>query len=186
MKSRDRKFDHAGSSVPSREGRSERRRVLDHTAAEGPARQQGDTGESRPPQRDRKRLRHAEARLAAARDRETKRARQHAKAHDRVKRLEAGVAALRRAAGLDVTRETVVQAFCLREKQLVAIARPSFIVLRNGRPAHSGSCPSCGARVVSLARAADASLTSAQSSSLSDDVPTAPDIDPGVGPGTGA
>lgn len=151
MKGPAEKVDSTASSDLPR-GRAKRRPELGHPPAERSARRQRG---------ERKRLRRAEARLASARDREKKRARQLEKARVRVKKLEAGVAALRTTADPNGAREVAVQAFCLREKQLVAIVRPVPIVLRNGRGAISGSCPSCGARVVSMARAAGVSTTEA-------------------------
>ncbi|MGZ6340637.1 MAG: DUF5679 domain-containing protein [Candidatus Limnocylindrales bacterium] len=42
----------------------------------------------------------------------------------------------------------------MREKHLVSMLEPQAIVMRNGRAALSGTCPSCGAHVVTTARAA--------------------------------
>ncbi len=39
------------------------------------------------------------------------------------------------------------QAYCLREKQKVVMVDPAPIVMRNGRPGTSGTCPSCGSRL---------------------------------------
>ena len=41
-----------------------------------------------------------------------------------------------------------LQGYCLREKRTVTIANPQPFVMRNGRTATAGTCPSCGARVV--------------------------------------
>ena len=40
------------------------------------------------------------------------------------------------------------QGYCLREKRTVTIVNPQPFVMRNGRTATAGTCPSCGARVV--------------------------------------
>lgn len=40
------------------------------------------------------------------------------------------------------------QGYCLREKRTVTITNPEPFVMRNGRAAVAGTCPSCGARVV--------------------------------------
>jgi hypothetical protein len=40
------------------------------------------------------------------------------------------------------------QGYCLRERRTVTIANPQPFVMRNGRTATAGTCPSCGARVV--------------------------------------
>ena len=40
------------------------------------------------------------------------------------------------------------QGYCLREKRTVTIANPQPFVMRNGRTATAGTCPSCGSRIV--------------------------------------
>ena len=40
-----------------------------------------------------------------------------------------------------------LRAYCLRERQTIVMVEPRHIVMRNGRPALTGLCPSCGARV---------------------------------------
>jgi len=40
------------------------------------------------------------------------------------------------------------RAYCLRERRTIVMADPQETVMRNGRPALAGRCPSCGMRVV--------------------------------------
>ncbi len=90
--------------------------------------------------------------LEATRKLEAKRARQLDKVHRRAQALQATIAALRPSAGPAATAGP--QAYCMREKRTVAMADPVAIVMRNGRNGLSGTCPSCGARVVTTARKA--------------------------------
>ena len=107
---------------------------------------------ARPAKETGRQLRRLERRLAAVRETEARRARQLEKAHRRGAALEATIAALRPAPEPGPAGGPV--AYCLREKRRVVIVDPEPIVLRNGRAALAGTCPSCGARVVTTARAA--------------------------------
>lgn len=44
-----------------------------------------------------------------------------------------------------------VHAYCLRERRTVVMAGATRVVLRNGRAALSGTCESCGAKVIAMA-----------------------------------
>lgn len=114
-----------------------------------------------------RRLRRLQQRLAAAREVEAKRARQAERAHGRpaardleVKRrhqldkarrraaeLEAEIASLRVGEAAPEARRGPT-AWCLRERRIVEMAGPAPIVMRNGRAAVAGTCPSCGAGLV--------------------------------------
>jgi len=86
-----------------------------------------------------KRLRRFERRLARVRDNE-------AKWEDQQSTDQAGT--------VESERDVSVgqQAFCMRERRKVVIAGATAIVLKNGRAAVAGTCPTCGARVVTTAR----------------------------------
>jgi len=104
-----------------------------------------------------KRLRCFERRLARVRDTEAKRERQLWRARARRATLEDRVTALRSTEQADtVEPEQDVamgqQGFCMRERRKVVIAGATAIVLKNGRPAVAGTCPTCGARVVTTTR----------------------------------
>lgn len=43
---------------------------------------------------------------------------------------------------------TVLRAFCLRERKTVEMHDPKPMVMKNGRSATVGTCPSCGARLI--------------------------------------
>jgi len=49
-----------------------------------------------------------------------------------------------------------IAAFCLRERRMVAMVLPEPVQLKNGRRALAGTCPSCGGRVIRMARAGEA------------------------------
>ncbi len=104
----------------------------------------------------------AEARdRAASRDLQSRRLRQLEKARERRAALElelralvapAAAAAVVAAAPTPDPAQVAApargpQAYCLREKRKVVMADPAPIVMRNGRPATSGTCPSCGSRL---------------------------------------
>ena len=118
-------------------------------------------------------MRRLERRLAAVRELEAKRRRQAAKARegeaprdlvakrerqlDKAQRhgaaIQAEIASLEGAApAADAAASTGAvegpRGYCLREKRTVTIANPEPIVMRNGRTATAGTCPSCGARIV--------------------------------------
>ena len=90
-----------------------------------------------------KRSRQAERAQArgGARKAVAKRTRQLEKATRRAATLEAALVALGTAAGGP-------SAYCLRERTVVAMRKPQPMLMRNGRAALAGTCPSCGARVV--------------------------------------
>lgn len=45
-----------------------------------------------------------------------------------------------------------VAGYCLRERRRVTLVDAMPVTLRNGRSALAGTCPDCGARIVSMAR----------------------------------
>ena len=123
--------------------------------------------------RAKRKVRRLERRLAAVRDLEQKRRRQAAEARDReappdlvAKREHQLEKAQRRSAAIEAEIAILEQAapaavapaasdagdgprgYCLREKRTVTIANPEPMVMRNGRTATAGTCPSCGARIV--------------------------------------
>ena len=111
-----------------------------------------------------RRLARLEKRLARLASEEAKRARQLAEARasidvvrERIAALGGGTAAeaaiVPPAASVDETvagAADAPQAYCMREKRKVAIADAELVVLRNGRRAYAGTCPSCGARVIAI------------------------------------
>ncbi len=103
-------------------------------------------------------LRRLERQLADVRAVEARRARQLDKARARRLALEGLVAELL-AAGHAADQEPTgpepgPRAYCMRERRTVLMVDPEAVVMRNGRAALAGTCPSCGARVVTTARAA--------------------------------
>lgn len=104
------------------------------------------------------RLRRLERRLADVRALEARRFRRFEKARKRGVKLSAAITALRQeqdaAAKPHEPATEGPRGYCMREKQMVSIADPEPTVLRNGRAAISGVCPSCGAKVSTTARAA--------------------------------
>jgi hypothetical protein len=121
----------------------------------------GPVAQASEPAAGKRRRRRLERQIAKLRDVEEKRARQLDEARKRRATLESRLAALEPHAGdepgQDVPATSTTsdgpQAYCLREHLLVAMADPRPIVMRNGRPAIAGTCPSCGAKVVTTARA---------------------------------
>lgn len=109
-----------------------------------------------------RKTRRLERRLAKVRAVEERRARQLDKARAQRVELESVIADLRKGEGqgsdpaADATgvAGADLRAYCLRERRTVAITAPEATVMRNGRAALAGTCPSCGARVVTTSRAA--------------------------------
>ena len=104
-----------------------------------------------------KRLRRFERRLARVRDNEAKWEHQLGRARARGAELEDRMAALQstdQAGTVESEQDASVgqQAFCMRERRKVVIAGATAIVLKNGRAAVAGTCPTCGARVVTTTR----------------------------------
>ncbi len=114
-----------------------------------------------------RKARRLERRLAKVREIEATRTRQLEKARARRIELESLVADLAKDAvsGADPTVDPTAvgmadpHAYCLRERRTVTIADPQATVMRNGRAALAGTCPSCGARVVTTSRAAMGAVT---------------------------
>ena len=104
-----------------------------------------------------KRLRRFERRLARVRDNEAKWERQLGRARARGAELEDRMTALQstdQAGTVESEQDASVgqQGFCMRERRKVVIAGATAIVLKNGRAAVAGTCPTCGARVVTTTR----------------------------------
>ena len=95
-----------------------------------------------------RRLARLEKRLARLASEEAKRARQLAEARASIDVVRERIAAL--GGGTAAGAADAPQAYCMREKRKVAIADAELVVLRNGRRAYAGTCPSCGARVIAI------------------------------------
>jgi len=119
------------------------------------------------------RIQRLERRLARANETEAKRARKleraqdrgasHAvvaarrrkllKAHRRGQALERKLAEIQSPSVAAVVSEpSEPRAYCLRERKTIVMRDPRETVMRNGRPALAGICPSCGAKVVRAVR----------------------------------
>jgi len=112
-----------------------------------------------------RRVRRLERRLAAANEAVEKRTRKVDEAREagaprreqrrRAQRLDKarrrGEALAARLATLDPAPPAVVapgvRSYCLRDRMTVVIVDPVPTVMRNGRPAMTGTCPSCGGRL---------------------------------------
>lgn len=75
------------------------------------------------------------------------------KARERGLTIERKLARAQSAAGTGATPEPVdvpagPRAYCLRDRRTIVMVDPRETVMRNGRPALAGRCPSCGMRVV--------------------------------------
>ena len=112
--------------------------------------------------RDRRKLRRLERSLAKARAEETRRAdrleqarssgasrkveqrraRKVERAHAKGEELEAAIAKLR------PKSVEPVFAYCLRDRERVAMEDPQPTTMKNGRSALAGRCPKCGQRLV--------------------------------------
>jgi hypothetical protein len=118
----------------------------------------GVEGGSRPVDRVevRKRTRRLERKLADLEATEARRVEQLEKVRVRVADLRARLAALAPAAA--ATDAAAASAgptpgptgYCMREKRRVQIGDPVPVTLSNGRAATSGTCMTCGARIVAL------------------------------------
>jgi len=107
---------------------------------------------TRPPGSQR-RARRLEARLVHLREVQAKRVGQLERARARSVSLETRLSGLRPASGALAAADAGLMAYCMRERLMVSIVNPEPSVMRNGRAAITGTCPSCGARVVTTARA---------------------------------
>jgi hypothetical protein len=45
-----------------------------------------------------------------------------------------------------------MQAYCMKDRKMVEIRNPKSIVMKNGRPATQGICPSCGTKVFRIGK----------------------------------
>ena len=112
-----------------------------------------------------RRLTRLEKHLASARDAQTKRMRQAARAYERsttrggarklvVKRTRQLEKATRRATTLEAKIAEVrgatsgPEVYCLRDRAKVRMRNPRAMTMRNGRAGTTGTCPVCGGRVV--------------------------------------
>jgi hypothetical protein len=48
--------------------------------------------------------------------------------------------------------ETIMQAYCVKDKKKVEIKNPKAIIMKNGRPATQGVCPICGNKVFRIGK----------------------------------
>jgi chromosome segregation ATPase len=97
-----------------------------------------------------------ERRLGRLTAQEARRSRKLSRTQDRVRAVEERLRELRGAgtsAGAQATAGARVAAYCLRERRRVEMTDAAPMTLRNGRSALAGTCPSCGARIVSMAAA---------------------------------
>ena len=85
-----------------------------------------------------------EKKLSRLAGQEVRRTRRLAQTHERARELTGRLRKLR-ASGEPPTR-----AYCLRDRQTVAMVDPQLVVLANGRPAQTGTCEVCGGRVVTM------------------------------------
>lgn len=109
------------------------------------------------PRRLGKRRAALEARISATDELIARRGAQLEAANARRATLAARLAQLdggRRPAGATVA-VPAVEAFCLREKVRVTVLDPRPTVLANGRRALTGTCASCGAKVVRMVSGTD-------------------------------
>ncbi len=44
----------------------------------------------------------------------------------------------------------MVQAYCVKDREMVDMKNPQQITLKNGRPATQGECPKCGTKVTRI------------------------------------
>jgi len=113
-----------------------------------------------------RKIQRLERRLSRTTEMEARRAHQLDSVRDRRAALETALAALRspapdarprdrrpREATTEPGSGTGPQAFCLRERRMVALLDPAPFRMKNGRAAVTGHCASCGARVTTTARA---------------------------------
>lgn len=43
-----------------------------------------------------------------------------------------------------------VQAYCVRDRNMVAVQDATTVIMKNGKPAISGVCPNCGLNVFKI------------------------------------
>lgn len=131
--------------------------------AKGPREPRVDHVAPERPPGSKRRIRRLEARLVHLREVEAKRVGQLERARVRSLSLETRLNGLRPASGAPepapVAPEAGLMAYCMRERRMVSIVNPEPSVMRNGRAAIAGTCPSCGARVVTTARATGKTAT---------------------------
>jgi len=95
-----------------------------------------------------------ERRLGRLTAKEGRLSRRLSKAQERVRAVEERLRELRGsgpAGGPAATTTTSVPGYCLRERRRVTLSDAQPVTLRNGRTALAGTCPDCGARIVSMA-----------------------------------
>jgi hypothetical protein len=44
----------------------------------------------------------------------------------------------------------MAEAYCVKDKKMVAIQNPHTITMKNGKPATQGTCPYCGGKVTRI------------------------------------
>jgi len=45
-----------------------------------------------------------------------------------------------------------ITGYCLKEKKQVEIVDPQQITMKNGKPATTGTCPSCGTKIFKIGK----------------------------------
>ena len=54
--------------------------------------------------------------------------------------------------GETLTKEEIMQAYCVKCRAKREIKNPKSIVMKNGRPATQGECPVCGTKVFRIGK----------------------------------
>jgi hypothetical protein len=106
----------------------------------------GDSPTTRQPRGKaaRRQIARLEKKLTRLADQEARRNRRLARTRQRATEV---ADRLRRLQAPDASQP---QAYCLRDRRTVAMVDPQPVVLANGRPALTGTCVACGARVVRM------------------------------------
>ena len=112
-----------------------------------------DTGEQGA-RRARRQVARLERRLRRLTAQEARRSRKLSRTQARVRAVQERLSGLRGAGtsgGDPAPAPPTVAGYCLRERRRVAMTDAVSVTLRNGRSAQAGTCPDCGARIVSMA-----------------------------------
>jgi hypothetical protein len=92
----------------------------------------------------RRQIARLEKKLSRLAGQEVRRTRRLARTRQRASEVEGRLRRLR------APGEQQPHAYCLRDRRTVAMVDPQPVVLANGRPALTGTCEACGARVVRM------------------------------------
>jgi hypothetical protein len=91
-----------------------------------------------------------ERRLGRLSAKEARRSRKLTRTQQRILAVETRLRALRESS-VAAGAAPGVPGYCLRERRRVVVAGAELVTLRNGRAALAGTCPDCGARIISMA-----------------------------------